>query len=574
MSCHTHFRRNNMDSFNDINSRKDLALFLGLPTKKLTHLLYIKGINYCYKTFQIPKKSGGTRTIHAPNNDLKPILRTLAAKLSNYQQQIWKDEKISPNIAHGFTKNKSILTNAKVHINKKYILNIDLKDFFDSFHFGRVVGYFEKNKYFSLPHDVAIIFAQLTCYKGKLPQGAPTSPIITNLICQILDFRILSLAKKYRLDYTRYADDLTFSTNDKKFINTSSDFLSEINRVITKAGFEINDSKTRLLYKDSRQTVTGLVVNQKPNIERDYYKKTKSMALNLYKTGSFHIEGKEGTLNQLNGRFAFINHIEKHNNSIDKHNPHNFRCLSGKEKEYRKFLFYKNFIANEYPIIITEGKTDIVYLQAALKNLYKDYPDLIEKDRMGHFKFKIKFFSRAKTISYLFGVSKDGADAMKNIYNYFSKDKGDKNIHPDYKTLFHDKYSLDISQPVLFLFDHEIKSKKKPLHFFMNYIGIQGNSKQSKLETNLFTSIDEDKLYLITNPLIADKEECEIEDLFSTQTLNHVIGGKTFSRQKDYDINKHFGKEIFSKYIASNYKTIDFSNFKKLLDLIVQIINT
>lgn len=563
-----------MDSFNDINSRKDLALFLGLPTKKLTHLLYIKGINNCYKTFQIPKKSGGTRTIHAPNNDLKPILRTLATKLSNYQQQIWKDEKISPNIAHGFTKNKSILTNAKVHINKKYILNIDLKDFFDSFHFGRVVGYFEKNKYFSLPHDVAIIFAQLTCYKGKLPQGAPTSPIITNLICQILDFRILSLAKKYRLDYTRYADDLTFSTNDKKFINTSSDFLSEINRVITKAGLEINDSKTRLLYKDSRQTVTGLVVNQKPNIERDYYKKTKSMALNLYKTGSFHIEGKEGTLNQLNGRFAFINHIEKHNNSIDKHNPHNFRCLSGKEKEYRKFLFYKNFIANEYPIIITEGKTDIVYLQAALKNLYKDYPDLIEKDRMGHFKFKIKFFSRTKTISYLFGVSKDGADAMKNIYNYFSKDKGDKNIHPDYKTLFHDKYSLDISQPVLFLFDHEIKSKKKPLHFFMNYIGIQGNSKQSKLETNLFTSIDEDKLYLITNPLIADKEECEIEDLFSTQTLNHVIGGKTFSRQKDYDINKHFGKEIFSKYIASNYKTIDFSNFKKLLDLIVQIINT
>ena len=94
------------------------------------------------------------------------------------------------------------------------------------------------------------------------------------------------------------------------------------------------------------------------------------------------------------------------------------------------------------------------------------------------------------------------------------------------------------------------------------------------LETNLFTSIDEAKLYLITNPLIANKEECEIEDLFSAQTLNHVISGKTFSRQKDYDINKHFGKEIFSKYIASNYKSIDFSNFRKLLDLIVQIIKT
>lgn len=163
---------------------------------------------------------------------------------------------------------------------------------------------------------------------------------------------------------------------------------------------------------------------------------------------------------------------------------------------------------------------------------------------------------------------------MKNIYNYFSKDKGDKNIFPDYKTLFREKYSLDISQPILFLFDHEIKSKKRPLYSFINYIGIQGNSKQLKLETNLFTSIDEAKLYLITNPLIANKEECEIEDLFSAQTLNHVISGKTFSRQKDYDINKHFGKEIFSKYIASNYKSIDFSNFRKLLDLIVQIIKT
>lgn len=560
--------------FQDIHTRKDVAILLGLPLRKLTHLLYIKGIDNCYSSFVIPKKSGGVRTINAPNAELKSILRTFAELLAKYQQQIWEENNTSPNISHGFIKKKSILSNAKVHINKRYVLNIDLKDFFDSFHFGRVVGYFEKNKYFCLPHDIAIIFAQLTCYNGKLPQGAPTSPIITNLICQILDYRILSLAKKYRLDYTRYADDLTFSTNDKNFINTHANFLSEIDRIISRAGFAINPEKNRLIYKDSRQTVTGIVVNQKPNIERSYFKNTKSMALSLYKTGSFNIDGEEGTIAQLNGRFAYINQIEKHNNKNDNNNHHNFRKLSGKEKEYRKFLFYKNFIANEYPVIITEGKTDIVYLQAALKNLYKNYPDLIEKDGMGHFKFKIRFFSRTKTISYLFGVSKDGADAMKNIYNYFSKDKGDKNIFPDYKTLFREKYSLDISQPILFLFDHEIKSKKRPLYSFINYIGIQGNSKQLKLETNLFTSIDEAKLYLITNPLIANKEECEIEDLFSAQTLNHVISGKTFSRQKDYDINKHFGKEIFSKYIASNYKSIDFSNFRKLLDIIVQIIKT
>ena len=88
----------------------------------------------------------------------------------------------------------------------------------------------------------------------------------------------------------------------------------------------------------------------------------------------------------------------------------------------------------------------------------------------------------------------------------------------------------------------------------------------------MFTPIAE-KLYLITNPLIGNKEECEIEDLFSKETLEHALSGKTFSRQKGYDINKHFGKEIFSKYIASNYKTIDFLNFKLIFDAITKIVN-
>lgn len=80
---------------------------------------------------------------------------------------------------------------------------MDLENFFDSFHFGRVRGYFQKNNYYKLPFEVATIIAQLTCFHGKLPQGAPTSPIITNLICNIFDLRIIKLAKKYKLDYTR-----------------------------------------------------------------------------------------------------------------------------------------------------------------------------------------------------------------------------------------------------------------------------------------------------------------------------------------------------------------------------------
>lgn len=112
-------------------------------------------------------------------------------------------------------KGKSFITNAQIHRNKRFVINVDLENFFDSFHFGRVRGYFMKNKNYQCSEEVATTIAQIACYEGKLPQGAPSSPIITNMICNIFDMRLLRLAKKYKLDYTRYADDLSFSTNDK-----------------------------------------------------------------------------------------------------------------------------------------------------------------------------------------------------------------------------------------------------------------------------------------------------------------------------------------------------------------------
>ena len=122
---------------------------------------------------------------------------------------------------------------------------------------------------------------------GKLPQGAPSSPIISNLICEILDHRLLKIAKKYKLDYTRYADDLTFSTNDKKFLGLQTEFYEEISKEIIRAGFKINEKKKRLQLRDSRQVVTGLVVNKKINVNRIYYKETRAMAHQLYITGKF-----------------------------------------------------------------------------------------------------------------------------------------------------------------------------------------------------------------------------------------------------------------------------------------------
>ena len=114
------------------------------------------------------------------------------------------------------------------------------------------------------------------------------------------------------------------------------------------------------------------------------------MAHNLYSQGTFDIGEGEGSLIQLEGRFAFINQIEQYNNEPEKR-KHPFRCLSAREEQYRKFLFYKYFFANEKPLIITEGKTDIAYIKSALKNLYMDYPNLISKKSDTEFEFKITF---------------------------------------------------------------------------------------------------------------------------------------------------------------------------------------
>ncbi len=592
-----------MKYINDVRTRDDLAIFLNMPIKKLTHQLYINRPDLCYTSFKIKKKNGGYREISTPSDELMSVQRKIADAIWKYELYLRQKNNIKSNISHAFEKDKSIFTNANIHKNKRIVLNLDLNDFFPSIHFGRVQGFFIKNKDYNLPYEVATILAQLCCYNGKLPQGAPTSPIISNLICKILDIRLLKLAHEYKLDYTRYADDLTFSTNNKAFLGKKNDFLESITTEIKRAGFSINEKKTRIQVKDSKQVVTGLVVNKKINIDRNYYRETRAMAQSLYSNKEFLINGENGTINQLEGRFSFINQIDKLNNNADyatafkvklrngneesycrfKFDAHTFRNLNGKEEQYRKFIFYKYFYGNNVPMIVTEGKTDKRYLQAALKNLYSDYPDLIEKID-DDFKFKISFLNRTPRLEYFFSFSKDGADSMKNLYNFFSGKSNFKNYYIELaKTA-----SYYPSNPVIFIFDNETKTEK-PLKNFMKYTKMNEKSKSAfckiqycKLDVvtdniNIKDKAKADEiskhsnLYLLTNPLVNNEPECEIEDLFDEKTLSHEIGGRKFSR-KDEDKNKFYNKDIFSKYIYDNYKSIDFSNFKPILDNLNRII--
>lgn len=554
--------------FNEIHSRNQLANFLGIQAKTLTYVLFEAKVNSFYSSFDIPKKDGSLRHIFAPSGPLKIIQRKLANALWEYQKIIWFKNKIQPNISHAFEKHKSIMSNATVHKRKRFILSIDLNNFFEAFHFGRVYGYFVSNRNFRLSKEVAVTIAQIACYNGTLPQGAPSSPIITNLICQILDNHILKLAKKYRLDYTRYADDLTFSTNRRDFLDLKDIFLDELQNEIEASGFTINQSKTRLVFRDSRQIVTGLVVNDKINVPRNFYKTTRAMLHKLYTTGEFTIDGQSGTIAQLEGRLSFIDQVEFYNNQRDMTGAkHTYRLLSGKELDYRNFLFYKHFVANQQMVLVTEGKTDPLYIKAALKSLYESYPKLVIKDENGTFKYRIKFLSRSRHWKYFFGVSQDGADAMKTLYNYFVGRSGLDNL-PGYFKSLNTAFS---KHTTVFLFDNE-KNTKRPLRGFISHASLT-DEQQKKLDTDNCVLLEEScQLNLVSVPLPPGKDECELEDLFTPATLATEINGRKFSR-KDENPEKYYNKDIFSKYIFDNYQKIDFSGFKPLLDVLNTLIS-
>lgn len=468
-------------------------------------------------------------------------------------------------ISHGFQKGKSIITNASAHKHKKYILNIDISDFFPSFHFGRVQGYFHKSKEFNFSKEVSTIIAQLACYEGKLPQGAPTSPIISNLIFNIVDLRILALAKKYKLDYTRYADDMSFSTNNNAFKKDHLAFMQELEELLGKNGFEINKNKTRLEYHSSKQEVTGLTVNDKVNASRNFINKTRAMANQLYKTNSFQINGEDGTVNQLEGRLSFINQLDFSNNKLEyritkkKATKKFFSGLNAREKQYQYFLFYKYFFRPLKPTIVTEGKTDILHIKAALMKHSDKYPKLITKIADGKYDFKIYFLNKTKRLGYFLGISSDGADTMKNIWNFYTGKNNCDNIFEYIKSKSQTE-SLDNVNPVILLFDNEQKSDR-PLKKFLAHSGVKLAVGQisKQLKTNLF---------LQTIPLMNGLKECEIEDLYKDKVLSVIIHGKSFCKSAEDDPEKYFGKHIFSTYIMNHYNEIDFSNFLEILDSI------
>lgn len=558
--------------YETIEVRRDLAKALHVDLILINKVLFKNSVDTYYESFSIPKKNGGTREINASTGDLKFIQKRLVGLLWERQKSIWKAYSISPNISHAFQQKKSIYSNAKIHRNKKCVINIDLEDFFGSIHFGRVKGFFEKNKYFSVGKEAAFAIANIVCYKGRLPQGAPSSPIITNLICNILDYRILKIAKKYRLDYTRYADDLTFSTNSKLIFENMSCFFLEITREIEKGGFKINGKKTRVIYKNSRQEVTGLIVNKKIAVKREYYKFTRAMATSLYRDNVFFVESREGKIAELEGRFAFINQIDKCNRKAGLITSD----FTSREKQFTRFLFYKYFFAPKKPVIITEGKTDIRYIKAALKANYKRYPDLITLNKSGDFSYHIYFFNKTNQTCHLFKSSRDGGDACKEyILNYVTN-----NCAVEWFKKFTGR---EAGLPVIMILDNE-EGSDAPLTKIIRIIyGNSGNYYKKdknfiKGELNKIGSINiKDNLYLATIPK-NDKCDIEIEDLLeenylSTIKIKERTYHKGFEKADGWNKEKHFSKNALSIHVLKNYRNINFDTFRPFIDEIQRIVS-
>lgn len=304
-----------------------------------------------YRQFKIKKKSGGARQITAPRT--KSFMMMLSAV-----NDILRSMYTPSDYAMGFTEGRSVVTNATVHKGKNYVFNIDLKDFFPSIEQARVWKRLQLAP-FNFPVAIANLIAGLCAMKESrqedtgeikysyiLPQGSPTSPIITNMICDKLDRRLGGLAHRFGLKYTRYADDITFSSMHNVY-QKNGEFRKELRRIIKDQGFTINDSKTRLQKRGTRQEVTGIIVCEKLNVTQKYVRDVRNIlymwdryGYNVaygkffpkYKEEKGHVKkGNPDLINVIDGKLMYLKMVKGDEDTVYSKLYDKFCKLSNKE---------------------------------------------------------------------------------------------------------------------------------------------------------------------------------------------------------------------------------------------------
>jgi retron-type reverse transcriptase len=314
-------RRSNLDALAAaglpaLSTPADLAGTLGISVPKLRWLAFHNeaATRTHYVQFSVPKRSGGTRTLSAPHRSLAEAQRWV------FREVVSKLPVEAP--AHGFVAGRSIVSNAAPHCRRAVVVNMDLEGFFPGIGFPRVRAVFHRAGY---SPSVATILALLctecprrtVVYAGTryhvadgprgLPQGACTSPGLSNQVARRLDKRLSGLAAKLDLTYTRYADDLTFSGGDA-LEGRVGYLMARVRHIARDEGFTVNEAKTRVLRQGTAQTVTGLVVNDRPGARRAEVRRLRAILHKARSSGleSQNREGRPDFVAWLRGKIAFV----------------------------------------------------------------------------------------------------------------------------------------------------------------------------------------------------------------------------------------------------------------------------
>lgn len=285
-----------------------LSLFDCKDEKKYIKTLYSlsNNIEENYKIYKIKKKNGKYRTIYVPNNLLKQIQRNILNNILN-------NKKISK-YAKAYHKGISLVDNASAHLNKRIILKLDIKDFFENITFNRVYNSCFPIEYF--PKSVGMMLTYLCTYDDHLAQGCPTSSYISNLVMKDFDEEIASWCEEKDISYTRYSDDMTFSGDFNP-----SEIIIKVKKLLLHMGLKLNKEKIHIVHKSKCQKVTGIVVNEKLQASKQYRKKIRQEIYYIQKFGidshikRLNIKSKEKYLSNLYGRILFV--LQINNNDIE-----------------------------------------------------------------------------------------------------------------------------------------------------------------------------------------------------------------------------------------------------------------
>lgn len=284
-----------LSGFLRLKSPDELVKLLKISAKYLHQIVE----NPQYRTFYIPKKSGNYRLISAPEIKLKNIQHNI----NKYLQKVYAV--LNPGNVYGFVKNfsyhkadpnrintqvskrYSIIENAKLHINKNTVLNLDIKDFFSSISIGSVRKVFASAPFY-FNSNLSTCLSLLLTWNKSLPAGSPSSPVLSNLFCFKLDKEFLEFAKKQQLTYSRYADDITFSGESA----ICDGQILAVRIILANYGFVLNEKKIRIQNKSERQEVTGIIVNNKLNVDRRFIRWLRAVFYDIEKRGYRLAAGK------------------------------------------------------------------------------------------------------------------------------------------------------------------------------------------------------------------------------------------------------------------------------------------